>query len=142
MNRTRPATVRPAIVLEALEVNSERTVELGDRAGKNYRSARRILLYDCEPVAGRECSDRADIGRVSPELLREILTAEVGFRAARCDPLDPVCKRGGAAPANDHADLEAFLRIGRSDGPRPWQWLFVAADESMSCHGSRILCAV
>lgn len=82
MNRPSAAAIGAALMFEPLKINSEGAVELRDGAGENYGPPCGTFLYDREAVRTGEFLHLLDIGRVSSELLREILALDVLRTAA------------------------------------------------------------
>ena len=65
MDRSGPAAVRPAVMLELLQVDAECLVELGDRAGENDgRGAPGPPATTARPCVFGEFLDRGHVGRM------------------------------------------------------------------------------
>jgi hypothetical protein len=78
LNDTLPASVDPSLgMLAALQLNNERSLELGHGAGEHHSTTRRVLLYDTQAMMGRECLDCGDIRGLSSEMAREFIPRQV-----------------------------------------------------------------
>jgi hypothetical protein len=81
MDRTRPSAVRAAGVLESLKVHVERIIELGNCAGEDDCTARRVFLDDSQTVSAGKLPDFRNIGRIGSVLLSELFAAEMPIRS-------------------------------------------------------------
>ena len=79
MDRSSPAAVGPAGMLELLQVDAESVIELGDGAGEHDRTPARMLFDDGKPVLARKLLDGLDVGRVCAELLVILLMGQVAL---------------------------------------------------------------
>ena len=133
LDGTNPSAIRAACILELLQVDTERGIELRHRARQHDRAPARMFLYDGEPVRLRKFLDRGDVVRLGAELLVELLAGETaaGIFSPR-ELLDMLRQRRGIVAAEQDADLQPLGRIGLADGFCPRQRLALAAFQWIS----------
>jgi hypothetical protein len=81
MDRTRPSAIGAAGVLESLKVYLERIIELGNRAGEDDCTARRVFLDDSQTASAGKLPDFRDVGWIGSVLLSELLAAQMPIRS-------------------------------------------------------------
>src|SRR5713226_9741029 len=77
MDRSGPAAIGAAGMLELLQVHAKSVIELGHRPGEHDRPPARVLLHRGKTVLVRELLDGLDVGRGRPELLGVLLMGQV-----------------------------------------------------------------
>ncbi len=116
MDRSCPSAIRSAVVLELLQVDTERRVELRHRPGENHSAARRVLLNHRKTVTVGKFLHRGQVGRLGAELLREILTRDVtGRRVAGGQLADSRSQYVARATPHEHGDFEPLARVRLTD---------------------------
>ena len=116
MDRSCPSAIRSAVVLELLQVDAERRVELRHCPGENHSAARRILLDHRKTVAAGKFLDRGQVGGLGAELLREILTLDVpGRLVAGCQLADSRSQNVSRPTPHEHGDFEPLARVRLTD---------------------------
>ena len=130
-----PPAIRAAGVLEALQIDAERGIELGDGSREHDGAPSGVLLDHREAMVGGKFSDRGNVRAVGAELPVELVAREMpGGSIAPGERAHPVLQHSGVAAAQNHADLQAFRGIGLADRLCPRQWLTFAALEWISRH--------
>jgi hypothetical protein len=106
-------------MLELLQVNAKRLVDLGNGAGEHHSPARRVFLDHREAVTARELLNRGDVLRGGTEVLREVFPPDMTTRPVSTFELLDALLEGLACPTPyEHGHFEPLGRIGFSDGPR------------------------
>jgi hypothetical protein len=135
MYRSRPTAIGAAGMLECFEIDIESAVELGNRAGEHDGPACGVFLDDHEAVRVGELPDCGNVRRISPELLRELLAAQVTTRLFALGQLGhSVFQDVALAMAQDDADFQPFRGIGLADGSRSAHRLSLATSKWMFRH--------
>ncbi len=130
-----PPAVRAAGMLEALQIDAERGIELGDGSRQHDGAPSGVLLDHREAMVGGKFSDRRNVRAVGAELPVELVAREVpGGPIASGERAHPILQHTGVAAAQNHADLQALGGIGLADRLCPRQWLTFAALEWISRH--------
>ena len=115
-----PPAIRAARMLEPLQVDTERGVELSDRAREHHGAAPGVFLDDRKSVGGGKSLDRSDVRAVGAKLLLECLTGEMAACPIASGELrHPLPQRIGVVAAEKHANLEPLRGVGLADGLRP-----------------------
>ena len=134
-----PAAIGALRQFEALQVDAEGGVELGDRAREHDGAPRRILLHDRQAVRAGEFPDGGEIGGGGAELPGEILALEMAGPSVRRQLADPVLQGVAGLAPDDDADLQSLRGIGLADRLRVSQRGSLTAFQLLSCHGSVLL---
>jgi len=122
-------------VLEGLQIDPERVVELGNRTGEDDGPARCVLLYDDKTVRVGELPDGGNVRGFGAELSRKLLAGQMTIRPFAGRQLrHSVFQRVACAVAQHHADFEAFRGICFGDGSRSPHWLPLATDKCTARH--------
>jgi hypothetical protein len=124
MDRSDPAAIRPAGVLDLLELHTKGVIELSHGAGQHDVPPARVLVDNGKTVLVRELLDGLDIGRIRPELLVVLLMGQVTLGlVAGGDFPDPFLQCIMLVVAQDQGDFQPLRRIGFSDRTCAGQWL-------------------
>ncbi|HEV2551071.1 MAG TPA: hypothetical protein VGU20_27430 [Stellaceae bacterium] len=135
MNWPHSTAIDTARMLEQLQVDVERFVELSDRAGKYDGSPFEVFLDDGEPLTVCELLEHGDIGGLCAELLRELVALKVRDASiAESELLHSLLEGVTPGAPQQHADLETFRRIRFPDRPCSGKWLSFAAFQRMFRH--------
>ena len=136
VDRSRPASIGPSVVLELLQIHTEGAIELSDRPGQDNGSPRQILLCDGEAVLIGEFLDCGQVGGIRSELLRERLARDVNLRLrAGSQVFDAALEFLGCLAAHQHRDFQPFRGVGLAKRPRTRQRIPMAARKKMLRHG-------
>jgi hypothetical protein len=122
-------------MLEGLQIDPERVVELGNRTGEDDGPPRGVLLYDDKTMSVGELSDGGNVRRISAKLSRKLLAAKMTIRPFAGRQLrHSVFQRVACAVAQYYADFQAFRGICLADGSRSPHWLPFATDKCTIRH--------
>jgi hypothetical protein len=140
MNRSDPAAIGSAGMLELLELHTKGIIELSHGAGEHDVPPAWVLVDNGKTVLVCELLDGLDIGRVRPELLVVLLMAHVTLGlVAGGDFPDPFLQRIMLAMAQDQGDFQPLRRIGFSDRTCTGQWSPLTTSKRIVWHSSTLL---